>query len=55
MCGRFTLTANLGGLQGRFGFDALDPFHPPRYNISPSETVLTVVNPERHYSVSCGA
>jgi putative SOS response-associated peptidase YedK len=45
MCGRFTLTSNLDGLQGRFGFDALELFSPPRYNISPSQSVLTVVNP----------
>jgi len=49
MCGRFTLTSNLDELQGRFGF--LSEFtgsrnfdHEPRYNIAPTQTVLTVTN-----------
>jgi len=49
MCGRFTLTSNLDELQGRFGF--LSEFtdtqffeHGPRYNIAPTQTVLTVTN-----------
>ncbi|PKB71239.1 MAG: hypothetical protein BZY87_06375 [SAR202 cluster bacterium Io17-Chloro-G6] len=49
MCGRFTLTSNLDELQGRFGF--LSEFtgsqffdHGPRYNIAPTQPVLTVTN-----------
>ncbi|MDA0264432.1 MAG: SOS response-associated peptidase [Chloroflexi bacterium] len=52
MCGRFTLTSNLDELQGRFGFlseftgdstgGAFD--HEPRYNIAPTQPVLTVTN-----------
>ena len=49
MCGRFTLTSNLDELQGRFGF--LSEFtsshnfdHEPRYNIAPTQPVLTVTN-----------
>ena len=49
MCGRFTLTSNLDELQGRFGF--LSEFtvshdfdHEPRYNIAPTQSVLTVTN-----------
>jgi len=49
MCGRFTLTSNLDEVQGRFGF--LSEFtdseffeHGPRYNIAPTQPVLTVTN-----------
>ncbi|MBT98092.1 MAG: hypothetical protein CL902_05635 [Dehalococcoidia bacterium] len=54
MCGRFTLTSNLDDLQGRFGFlseyTASDKpgaeffDHEPRYNIAPTQSVLTVTN-----------
>ena len=49
MCGRFTLTSNLDELQGRFGFlsQFTDPVffeHGPRYNIAPTQPVLTVTN-----------
>ena len=49
MCGRFTLTSNLDDLQGRFGFlseftDSQFFDHGPRYNIAPTQPVLTVTN-----------
>ena len=53
MCGRFTLTSNLDELQGRFGFlseftdsHSIDhgPWLGPRYNIAPTQPVLTVTN-----------
>lgn len=44
MCGRFTLTTNLDELQGRFGFLTEFPDHEPRYNIAPTQPVLTVTN-----------
>ena len=49
MCGRFTLTSNLDELQGRFGFlseftDSQFYDHGPRYNIAPTQPVLTVTN-----------
>ena len=49
MCGRFTLTSNLDDLQGRFGFlseftDSQFFDHAPRYNIAPTQAVLTVTN-----------
>ena len=49
MCGRFTLTSNSDELQGRFGFlsEFTDPEfsdHGPRYNIAPTQAVLTVTN-----------
>ena len=53
MCGRFTLTSNLDELQGRFGFlseftdsHSFDhgPWLGPRYNIAPTQPVLTVTN-----------
>ena len=49
MCGRFTLASNLDELQGRFGFlsEATDSQffdHGPRYNIAPTQPVLTVTN-----------
>ncbi|MDA1129101.1 MAG: SOS response-associated peptidase [Chloroflexi bacterium] len=56
MCGRFTLTSNLDELQGRFGFlseytsgytDSQFFDHGPRYNIAPTQSVLTVTNDGR--------
>ncbi|GIS94301.1 MAG: DUF159 family protein [Dehalococcoidia bacterium] len=54
MCGRFTLTSDLDGLQQRFGFLSEDTItekpikeffeHGPRYNIAPTQLVLTVTN-----------
>ncbi len=44
MCGRFTLTSNLDELQGRFGFLSEFTDHEPRYNIAPTQSVLTVTN-----------
>ena len=49
MCGRFTLTSNSDELQGRFGFlseftDSEFSDHGPRYNIAPTQAVLTVTN-----------
>ncbi len=49
MCGRFTLTSNSDELQGRFGFlsefaDSAFSDHGPRYNIAPTQAVLTVTN-----------
>jgi putative SOS response-associated peptidase YedK len=44
MCGRYTLTLNLEDLQGRFQFEALDLEYQPRYNIAPTQQVLTVTN-----------
>ncbi len=52
MCGRFTLTSNLDELQGRFGFlseftDSQFHDHEPRYNIAPTQPVLSVTNDGR--------
>ena len=44
MCGRFTLSANLDDLQGRFGFMARDLEYRPRYNIAPTQQIVTVTN-----------
>ena len=44
MCGRFTLTSNLDELQGRFGFLTDLSGYEPRYNIAPTQPVLTVTN-----------
>lgn len=49
MCGRFTLTSNSDELQGQFGFrseftDSEFFDHGPRYNIAPTQAVLTVNN-----------
>lgn len=43
MCGRFTLTAELGRLEARFGFQADDLQYVPSYNIAPSQPVLAVI------------
>ena len=44
MCGRFTLVSNISELQGRFGFVVEPTALEPRYNIAPTQSVLTVVN-----------
>ena len=49
MCGRFTLTSNPAELQGQFGFlseftESEFFYHGPRYNIAPTQDVLTVTN-----------
>ena len=44
MCGRFTLISSVADLQLRFGF-AMEPAEVrPRYNLAPTQSVLTVVN-----------
>ena len=44
MCGRYSLIADIGELQGRFDFDGTDLTHAPRYNIAPTQTAFTVTN-----------
>ena len=44
MCGRFALTSNLSELQGRFGFIAEQQVVEAKYNIAPTDPVLTVIN-----------
>ena len=49
MCGRFTLTSNPAELQEQFGFlpeftDSEFFDHGPRYNIAPTQDVLTITN-----------
>ena len=44
MCGRYTLTTDLGFLQARFNFEAANLEHIPRYNIAPTQEVVTVIN-----------
>ena len=46
MCGRYTLIADLGDLAQRFEFDGSDFGYDPGYNITPTESVLTVRNVE---------
>ena len=44
MCGRFTLISSVSDLQLKFGF-AMEPSDVrPRYNVAPTQQVLTVVN-----------
>ena len=43
MCGRYSLTADLGELAGRFEFDGDWDAFDKRYNIAPTQEVLTVV------------
>ena len=45
MCGRFTLTTNLGAIANRFGVARFLEEVGPRYNIAPMQTVI-VVNDE---------
>ena len=44
MCGRYSLTSNMDDLQARFDFEARDLVYRPRYNVAPTQTVLSVVN-----------
>ncbi len=44
MCGRFALTADLDMLAIRFSFAPEKLLYGPRYNVAPSQEVLTVVN-----------
>lgn len=42
MCGRFTLTTNLGAIAARFGVSRFLEEVGPRYNIAPTQTVIVV-------------
>ena len=44
VCGRFSLTWNLNELQDRFGFITERTALEPKYNIAPTDPVLTVIN-----------
>lgn len=44
MCGRYSLTTDLDELDERFAFQRSEPILEPRFNIAPSQKVLTVVN-----------
>ena len=44
MCGRYSLIADIGELQERFGFDGPELTHAPRYNVAPTQMALTVTN-----------
>ncbi len=47
MCGRYSLTIELAELTGRFGFAAGELAMPPRFNVAPTQGVLTVVGGRR--------
>ena len=47
MCGRYSLIADLGELARRFGFDGDWDHFEPRYNIAPTQQVLTVAGGEK--------
>lgn len=51
MCGRFTLIAEIGALEARFGFEATDFPYTPSYNIVPGQPVLAVL---RHETTRAG-
>ena len=42
MCGRYSLTASPEDVEALFALDEIDPF-PPRYNIAPTQPVLTIM------------
>ncbi len=44
MCGRFTLTSNMDELQARFDFEARDLVFRPKYNVAPTQEVVTVLS-----------
>lgn len=46
MCGRYSLIADLQDLARQFEFDGTGFEHSPRYNVAPTQPVLTVINRE---------
>ena len=44
MCGRYSLISDLQDLARQFEFDGTDFEHSPRYNVAPTQSVLTVTN-----------
>lgn len=48
MCGRFTLTAELGRLEARFAFRAGDLHYSPSYNLAPGQPVLAVIGDDHN-------
>ena len=48
MCGRFTLTTDFDRLEERFSFHAANLSYTPRYNIAPTQPVLTLMKEEGH-------
>lgn len=48
MCGRFTLTTDLDRLAEHFAFRAAHLSYTPRYNIAPSQPVLTLIDAQEH-------
>ena len=51
MCGRYSLIADIAELGERFEFDGADLTQAPRYNIAPTQMVLTVTSGDgRHAS-----
>jgi putative SOS response-associated peptidase YedK len=48
MCGRYTLATNLDQLQGRFSFQGENLEIQPRYNVAPTQEVLTVTSNDEH-------
>ena len=44
MCGRYSLIADISGLQERFDFDGSELTRVPRYNIAPTQMALAVTN-----------
>ena len=54
MCGRYSLTTDLGALALRFEFDGQRLTLEPAYNVAPTQDVLTVVGGEtRRVAGSC--
>ena len=46
MCGRYSLISDLQDLARQFEFDGTGFEHTPRYNVAPTQQVLTVTNRE---------
>ena len=44
MCGRYSLTADMQSLQQRFSFDWRQTGYRPRFNIAPTQQVMTITN-----------
>ena len=50
MCGRYSLIADLQDLIFQFEFDGADFEHLPRYNVAPTQPVITVTNREGRWA-----
>lgn len=49
MCGRYSLTADMASLEFRFAFDSKGLDYRSRYNVAPTQEILTVTNDDQKH------